>query len=126
MATVTGNQFNSQIGQQEFLQLLTAQLRNQDPMSPVDQQEFLGQLSQFSMLSGVEQLNTSFGDMLKLQQLTNGASLVGKQVEYTYDDSGATRTGAVEGVQVKDGEVQLKVGDDLVPLGSIIEIQAGA
>ena len=121
MAVDTG--FNSQIGQQEFLQLLTTQLRYQDPMAPMEQQEFLTQLSQFSMLSGVEQLNGSFANMLQLQQLTNGASLVGKEVQYISGEDGETATGVVEGVLVNDGQLYLNINDLAVPLSSVLQVK---
>ena len=121
MAVDTG--FNSQIGQQEFLQLLTTQLRYQDPMAPMEQQEFLTQLSQFSMLSGVEQLNGSFANMLQLQQLTNGASLVGKEVQYIAGEDGETATVVVEGVLVNDGQLYLNINELAVPLASVLQIK---
>ena len=57
----------------DFMQLLVTQLRNQDPLEPVAQHEFLGQLAQFSTLEGIEKLNANFEDMLKLQTLAQGA-----------------------------------------------------
>jgi len=124
MATDTG--FNSSIGQQEFLQLLTTQLRYQDPMAPMEQQEFLTQLSQFSMLSGVEQLNTNFTSMLQLQQLTNGASLMGKEVEYIADEEGTTATGTVSGVLVHEGALYLNIDDKAIPLSNVLQVKNAA
>ena len=71
--------FNSQLGRDQFMQLLTTQLRNQDPLEPVKQQDFLGQLAQFSQLQGIEKLNTNFAESLKFQQLSQGSSLVGSR-----------------------------------------------
>lgn len=118
--------FNAQIGQQEYLQLLTTQLRYQDPLSPVEQQDFLSQLSQFSMLSGIETLNTNFTNMLALQQLTNGASLVGKQVQYLADDEGNTATGKVTGVLVEKGVLYLNIDNKAVALENVLQIKEAA
>lgn len=118
--------FNAQIGQQEYLQLLTTQLRYQDPLSPVEQQDFLSQLSQFSMLSGIETLNTNFTNMLALQQLTNGASLVGKQVQYLADDEGTTATGKVTGVLVEKGVLYLNIDNKAVSLENVLQIKEAA
>ena len=115
--------FNAQIGQQEYLQLLTTQLRYQDPLSPVEQQDFLSQLSQFSMLSGIETLNTNFTNMLALQQLTNGASLVGKEVQYLADDEGNTATGKVTGVLVEKGVLYLNIDNKAVALENVLQIK---
>lgn len=115
--------FNAQIGQQEYLQLLTTQLRYQDPLSPVEQQDFLSQLSQFSMLSGIETLNANFTNMLALQQLTNGASLVGKEVQYLADDEGNTSTGKVTGVLVEKGVLYLNIDNKAVALENVLQIK---
>ena len=67
------------LSQSQFFQLLTAQLQNQDPLNPVSSTDFTSQLSQLSMLTGIQQLNTSFQQMLQIQQLSQGAALVGKR-----------------------------------------------
>ena len=59
---------SSLVSQDDFLKLLTAQLKNQDPLNPVSNSDFTAQLAQFSTLSGVQQLNTSTQQMLALQQ----------------------------------------------------------
>lgn len=48
-----------QLGQEDFLKILVAQMNNQDPTNPADNAEFLGQMAQFSMVSGINALGTS-------------------------------------------------------------------
>jgi len=48
-----------QLGQEDFLKILVAQMNNQDPTNPADNAEFLGQMAQFSMVSGINSLGTS-------------------------------------------------------------------
>ena len=71
----------SDLGQQDFLTLMTTQLKNQDPFKPLDSGQFLGQLAQFGTVSGLQQLQTSF-DSLKTSLVSNqalqAASLVGR------------------------------------------------
>jgi flagellar basal-body rod modification protein FlgD len=71
----------SDLGQQDFLTLMTTQLKNQDPFKPLDSGEFLGQLAQFGTVSGLAGLQTSF-DSLKTSLVSNqalqAASLVGR------------------------------------------------
>ncbi len=110
--------FNSQIGQDQFMQLLTTQLRNQDPLEPVNQQDFLGQLAQFSSLQGIEQLNSNFAESLKFQQLSQGGSLVGSRVEYT-NAQGESKTGLVDSARVLNGSLKFQIGDDTVGLGDL-------
>ena len=51
---------NSEMGKDAFLQLLVSQLRNQDPLSPVNDKEFLAQMAQFSTLEQMQNLNLGF------------------------------------------------------------------
>src|SRR5450631_3100078 len=51
------------LGGTDFLTLMLAQLKNQDPTSPVDSNTFLTQLAQLSEVQGINQLNTSFGSL---------------------------------------------------------------
>ncbi len=110
--------FNSQLGRDQFMELLVTQLRNQDPLEPVNQQDFLGQLAQFSSLQGIEQLNSNFAESLKFQQLSQGGSLVGSRVEYT-NAQGEPRTGLVDSARVLNGELRFQVGDDTVRLADL-------
>ncbi len=74
---------NSRLGQDEFLQLMVAQLKNQDPTKPMDPSQFLGQLAQFSNVSQLTDLNTgvnSLGDKLSFGQVTQAAGLIDHQV----------------------------------------------
>ena len=103
----------------EFMQLLVTQLKNQDPLSPVEQQDFIGQLAQFSTLEGIESLNANFSDMLRVQELTQGAELLGKNVEF-YDSLGVAEQGTVDAVRVEDQRVVMEVnGRDV----SITDVQ---
>src|SRR6187200_3219908 len=105
----------SQMGQDQFLQLLIAQLKNQAPMDPVSQEDSIAQLAQFSTQEGIEQLNANFSSFMKLQSLSQGANLVGKNVEWL-DKDGLRQQGVVEAITVKDGELELKVGGKQVPI----------
>lgn len=117
--------FSSKVGQDQFLQLLVAQMKSQNPMEPTSNQEFLGQLAQFSTLSGIETLNANFSDLLSLQQISEGSSLIGKKVAYS-NSSNQTVTGTVQSVTVSDGAVQLQIGGDSVALNKVVGITAGS
>ncbi|MEX2285643.1 MAG: flagellar hook capping FlgD N-terminal domain-containing protein [Planctomycetaceae bacterium] len=105
---------------QQFLQLLVTQLQNQDPLQPVKQEDFLSQLAQFSTLEGVEKLNTNFAQLLKLQELTNGASLLGRVAVY---ESAATPSGlangVVQAVRVENNNLVLNVDGVSVPIDQV-------
>ena len=102
----------------EFLQLLVAQLQNQDPIEPVKQEQFINQLTAFSTLEGIESLKVSFDEMLKVQQLGQGFDLAGKEVRYVEDDQ--TFTGKVDEVTVLGGSLYALIGDKSIPISKII------
>lgn len=114
----------SDVGRDQFLKLLVAQLQAQDPLEPTGSQEFTAQLAQFSMLEGIEKLNTNFGDMLALQQITQGAGLIGKSVTFTADN--VTQTGTVDGFSIADGRMNLRVDGLAVPIGQIQGMNSAA
>ena len=113
MAAIT-----SDASRDQFLQLLVTQLKNQDPMEPVGQQEFVQQLSQFSMLEGIEKLNASFSSWMKVQQISQGASLTGHTVEYI-DSQGQKHQGVVSSAHVRDGDIVLRIDDQNIPIDSV-------
>jgi len=72
-----------ELGQADFLQLLTTQLANQDPLSPTDSKEFITQMSQFSAVDSLQTLVTEFDDLsssLTSNQALQASSLVGREV----------------------------------------------
>lgn len=85
------------LGQEQFLKLMTAQLKNQDPTKPVDNAEFLGQIAQFSTVSGIQDLNAAFARLtssLVSDQALQGASLVGRGVLVPGSSGSILTTGA--------------------------------
>ncbi len=116
--------FNSGIAKTEFLHLLTIQLRNQDPLDPVKQEDFIGQLTQFSMLEGVENLNASFKSMLRLQEISQGLNLVGKNVDYADVQSGEIKSGMVEEFYVEQGIIMLVIGGKSISVDLIVGVKA--
>lgn len=74
---------NKELGKNEFLNLLVAQLNNQNPLEPQGNGEFIAQLAQFSQVEGIEKLNTSMGSLLsgyQSSQALQASSLVGRKV----------------------------------------------
>lgn len=113
------------VSRDQFLKLLVAQLQAQDPLEPIKDQEFTAQLAQFSQLAGIEKLNANFSDLLALQQITQGAGLIGKNVSYKAADS-TLHTGNVEGFSITDGHLQLRVDGQEVPLSQFQGMTAAA
>ena len=83
LSQATGAGSNQQLGQEEFIELLVAQLENQDPTKPLDPSEFMNQLAQFSTVNGITELNTSFNslaDKLASDNSIRAAEFVGRSV----------------------------------------------
>jgi len=77
-------QRRERLGQEDFLRLMVAQLRNQNPLQPMENGEFLTQIAQFGTVSGVRQLNAAFealSESLYSSQALQAASLVGRRVQ---------------------------------------------
>ena len=75
---------NKELGQEDFLQLIVAQIQNQDPFEPVENGAFIGQLAQFGTVDGVNNLNDSFAEFsqgFNNNQALSAASLIGKSVQ---------------------------------------------
>ena len=73
----------NKLGQEAFMELMIAQLRNQDPMKPMENGEFLTQIAQFSQVTGLQELQDSFkslSESLVSNQALQAASLVGRDV----------------------------------------------
>jgi flagellar basal-body rod modification protein FlgD len=95
------------LGQAQFMQLMIAQLRNQDPTKPVDPSQFLGQLAQFGTVSGIQEMQSSLSslsDSLRSSQLLGGTSLVGHDVLAVADTARLGSAGGFGGaVEIPEG-----------------------
>lgn len=79
------------LGQDAFLQLLVTQLKNQDPLQPQDNGEFLAQLAQFSTLEQLQQIGTSLDTMnATLTALKQYAAQAGTQQTTAINSGGTT------------------------------------
>ena len=102
----------STLGVQDFLRLMTTQLKNQDPLKPLDSTEFVAQLAQFGTVSGIQGMQTSLDTLatsLRSSQLLSGANMVGHYV-LTAATSASFSGGALAGV------VDVPTGTDRVEL----------
>src|SRR5215510_1148906 len=112
----------TELDQTDFLTLMVTQLKNQDPMKPLDPSQYVGQLAQFSQVSGIADMNkqmTSLTDSLRGNQVLGGAGLIGRTVIapgsaiYLAEAEGDTPRGPQGLVNVPAGasSVQLQIKD---------------
>jgi flagellar basal-body rod modification protein FlgD len=98
--TAAPAQKKGDLGQEDFLNLMTTQLKNQDPFKPLDSGEFLGQLAQFGTVSGLAGLQKSFDGLagsLVSGQALQAATLVGKSALVESSKALLAAGGSVDG-----------------------------
>ncbi|MES2355357.1 MAG: flagellar hook capping FlgD N-terminal domain-containing protein [Pseudomonadota bacterium] len=91
----------STISQDEFLKVLLTQLQFQDPLKPMDNQQFLAQMAQFSSLEQTRQLNDRIDQLLTIQSSSQSIGLIGKTVEVS--TSSGSVVGQVTTLGFQDG-----------------------
>ncbi len=99
-SATTAASSRTELGSEAFLQLLVAQMKNQDPTKPADPTEMLGQLAQFSTVSGIQEMQESIADLsaaMRSSQVLGGTSLVGHIVLADADTAALGDTGEVYG-----------------------------
>lgn len=124
-----------ELGKDQFLSILVAQLKNQDPMSPMDNSQFIAQMAQFS---SVEQL-INIGEKLDGLKGSNDTSLggaselIGKQITWLNESTNSAgettstyETGIVGSIVSKGGVLYAQVGEDAVPLSLVARVEAGS
>lgn len=98
---------NAGISQDDFLRILLTQLRFQDPLKPVDNQQFVAQLAQFSSLEITRQQSEKIDSLLSIQATNQAVALIGKQVELRGTQDGTV--GNVTAISFATGEPRLTV-----------------
>jgi len=113
---------NAQMGKDQFLKLFVAQLQHQDPMNPMEDGDFMGQMASFSTLEQVTNMAAANTAMATNLQLSQSVGLLGRTVTWM-DEADATHTGVVEKVSTIDGKPVLTVsGTEGVDPATITQI----
>jgi len=74
---------SDKLGQDDFLQLMTAQLQNQDPFAPMENGDFIAQMAQFSTVSGIEEINKNLSALsadMRQARIATASTLLGHSV----------------------------------------------
>ncbi|WP_223700231.1 flagellar hook assembly protein FlgD [Sutcliffiella deserti] len=111
---------NKVLGKDDFLKLLMAQLKNQDPMNPMEDREFIAQMASFSSLEQMTNLNTSMEGFIKTQEKQHAINLqqyIGSEI--TWQDTKFVgeepvtemKTGNVTSVAISGGTPKLVMSD---------------
>jgi flagellar basal-body rod modification protein FlgD len=127
----TGNDLRS-VDLSKFLDLMIAELQNQDPLNPLDNTQLIQQISQIREIGATNQLSETLSAMQTGQNLTAASSLIGKQVSALNDD-GQNVQGTIDRVTVEvDSQgsskrsIKAHIGDSSFDLSNIREVEAAS
>lgn len=114
---------NNKIEKEAFLKLLTAQLKYQDPLNPLKDNEFMSQLTAMTTLEQIINMNKTLEQLVENQTYSNalmiGSTLIGKTV-ITTDN----KEYMVKGIAIENGKLSVNVGEEYIPANQIKEIKA--
>jgi flagellar basal-body rod modification protein FlgD len=109
VATVNGASTASagNLGIQDFLRILTTQLNNQDPLKPMDNQQFVAQLAQFTSLQQTQQMNQKLDALLSIQAANQSVGLIGRSVDV--QTASGQSSGRVTAFSFASGEPRMTI-----------------
>ena len=112
----------SLLDKDDFLKLFVTQLQHQDPMSPMDNDQMVAQMSQLSTVEQLTNMASANAGMAQSLAQSSAVGLIGRTVTWTDADDNV-HTGVVEKVSTKDGAPSLTVGGtDGVSPSSITQV----
>jgi len=113
-APVQQNSKRNELGQEDFLKLMTTQLQSQDPFKPADNAEFMSQLAQFGTVTGIEDLKTEIQNLagsLVSNQTFQAAGMLGRTVLIPATQAVLEQGGVIEGaVELPNAVSSLNIG----------------
>ncbi|MDR3281077.1 MAG: flagellar hook assembly protein FlgD [Synergistaceae bacterium] len=116
---------SNELGKEDFLKLLVAQLTHQDPTNPMQDTEFVSQLATYSGLEQQMTMNKNLETLIASNNATTAAaamSLIGSVVGFT-NDNGELQMGQVLFLDIVAGEVNLFLTDGTyVPFSKVEQI----
>ncbi len=107
-----------EMGNDIFLKLLLAELRNQDPLSPMDNHQLLQQIAQLRAVESNLQLTRTLEAVMRGQALQTAAGLIGREIE-GLSDEGQVVSGKVERITLDGAKPKLVVRGEMVTLENI-------
>lgn len=96
------------VGQDDLFKILLTQLTYQDPLKPLDNQEFIAQLAQFTDLEQNRQINDKMEALLTVQSADQSIGLIGRSVQVR-SENGGSDIGTVTTITFERGEPKLTI-----------------
>ncbi|MCS7299306.1 MAG: flagellar hook capping FlgD N-terminal domain-containing protein [Spirochaetia bacterium] len=113
------------LGQEDFLKILTTQLKTQDPTNPIDDKTFISQMAQLTTLKELNVLNNNILSLVSQNSINSSLSMISKVIDWIDNDTGTPYSDKVVGVRLNEnGEVFLKTEKGyLVSMKQLIEVK---
>lgn len=110
------------MSEQDFLNLLVTQMTAQDPLSPMTNEDLLGQMVQFNTLQSNTTIDSAMNQMQSAQLFSAANALIGRQVNLQVDANGNTVQGVVTGVDASSGSPEIVVNGQSYNLSQVLSI----
>lgn len=123
--TVTSSSSTLRTESSEFMLMLMAQLRNQNPLDPMQDKDMMGQVAQLNSLEELKTIRSMMQQTSQASESSYGMALIGKYVQANLD-SGDTLEGVVTGATWENNKMFLQIGDQKAPLESIVSVEGEA
>jgi flagellar basal-body rod modification protein FlgD len=120
-ATETVTQGGKNMGKDDFMKLMVAQLKYQNPMEPAKDLDFIAQTAQFSSLEQMTNLNAKVIELISSNKQLYANTMIGRQITWA-DADDVVKSGIVSKVELNDGEPVLLVNNEKVSLDQVINV----
>jgi flagellar basal-body rod modification protein FlgD len=123
VGAIGGNQLN----QQDFIKILMTQLTYQDPLKPMDNEQFMAQMAQFTALEQTTEMNTNLLQLIQNQAALQSVGLIGRTVDVS--TASGTQTGTVSALSYSGDlpviSISLGAGQTLdnINLGQLLNVR---
>lgn len=117
------------LGQDAFMKILIAQLRNQNPLEPMKDAEFIAQMAQFTSLEQLTSLNktmTNYTEKMSGSSMADYAEMIGKEISWKNADTNALESGIVQSIIHEEGKFYAKLAsnEQRIDLATVTLLQA--
>ncbi|MBN2477103.1 MAG: hypothetical protein JXB62_21020 [Pirellulales bacterium] len=119
----TGHDAFRDVALSDFIDLMVAELQNQDPLNPMDNAEILQQMSQIRSIESNDRLTETLESVFLAQNVSTAGSMLGKWMANLSEDGSVGLFGRIDRVSVEGGVPMLHVGDETVNLKNAGKMQ---
>lgn len=121
--TTTGRDAFREVNLDDFLKLMITELQNQDPLDPMGNSEILQQISQIREIESNQRLVNTLEAVFLGQNMTTASGMIGKWIMKLSEGDAVELVGQVERVSIEEGVPKLSVGNQIIDLKHVSNMQ---